>query len=502
MDYQEILNQLLTSIGGGVLNFLAALAFLFGGWLVALIAAALVRAGLRRTTLDERLAQAISGGEGGQQIDLEKWIARLVFYIILLFGVVGFLDRLNLQAVSSPLQTLLDQIALFVPGLLGALAVLLIAWVVASVVKFLIIQVASRTKLDERLTKQANLDESDQISLSNSLANAAYWLIFLLFLPAVLGQLGLQGLVTPVQNMVDSLLQAVPNLFAAGLTLLIGWFIARIVRQGVTNLLQAAGADQAGERAGLSGDQTLSKLVGTIVYALILIPTIVSALGQLQVDAISGPATAMLTTALDAVPGIFGAFLVLALAYLVARLVSGLISSVLKGVGFDTLPEKLGMRAEAMEGQRTPSELVGYLVIVALMLFAATEAANMVGFGLLADMIANFTTFGGQVLLALIIFAIGVYLANVARSVVLSTEGQQASFAGNMTRIAIIVFAGALALRQMGIADEIVNLAFGILLGAIGVSAALAFGLGSRDLAGREVEKWLSSMRTSDGDGD
>jgi len=502
MDFQQILNQLLGSIGGGVLNFLAALAFLVGGWLLALIAAAVVRAGLRRTTLDGRLSQAISGGEGAQRINVEKWLARLVFYVILLFGVVGFLDRLNLQAVSTPLQSLLNQVTAFVPSLLGALAILLIAWVVASVLKFLIIQIATRTKLDDRLSKQADLEDGDQISLSSSLANAAYWLIFLLFLPAVLSQLGLQGLVAPVQNMVNSLLQAVPNLFAAGLTLLIGWFIARIVRQVITNLLQAAGADQAGERVGLRGEQSLSKLIGTIVYALILIPAIVSALGQLQIDAISGPATVMLTTALNSVPGIFGAFLILALAYLVARLVSGLVVSVLKGLGFDSLPEKLGMRSQAMEGQRTPSELVGFLVVVALMLFAATEAANMVGFGLLADMVANFTTFGGQVLLALVIFAIGVYLANVARGVVLSAGGQQAAFTGNLTRVAIIVFTGALALRQMGIADEIVNLAFGILLGAIGISAALAFGLGSRDLAGREVENWLTAMRSSKGEGD
>ncbi|GAB4579492.1 MAG: mechanosensitive ion channel [Anaerolineales bacterium] len=497
MDFQQILNQILS----GSLIFLTGLGYLFVFWLIALLAAAIVRAGLRRTTLDERLAHAISGGEGAQPINVEKWVARLVFYIILLFGVVAFLNQVNLQGVSTPIQTLLDKIFEFIPNLLGALAILLGAWVVASVVKFLILQIAARTKLDERLSKQAALGEEDQITLSSSIANAAYWLIFLLFLPAIFGQLNLQGLVEPVQNMVNSLLQAVPNVFSAGIALLIGWFIARIIRQVVANLLRAAGADQLGERVGLRGEQSLSKLVGTIVYALILIPTIVSALGELQIEAISGPATVMLTTALDAIPGIFGALLILALAYLVARLISGLVTSILKGVGFDNLPEKLGMRAQAMEGQRTPSELVGYLVVVALMLFAATEAANMVGFTLLADMIANFTTFGGQVLLALVIFAIGVYLANVARSVVLSTGGQQATFTGNLARIAIMVFAGALALRQMGIADEIVNLAFGILLGAIGVAAALAFGLGSRDLAGREVENWLSAMRSSKGDG-
>ena len=68
-----------------------------------------------------------------------------------------------------------------------------------------------------------------------------------------------------------------------------------------------------------------------------------------------------------------------------------------------------------------------------------------------------------------------------------------------LARIAIIVFAAALGLREIGVANEIINLAFGITLGAIGVAVALAlglgFGLGSKEIAGREVDSFLSSMR-------
>jgi hypothetical protein len=54
-----------------------------------------------------------------------------------------------------------------------------------------------------------------------------------------------------------------------------------------------------------------------------------------------------------------------------------------------------------------------------------------------------------------------------------------------------------MALRQMGIANDIVNLAFGLLLGAIAVSVALAFGLGSREIAARELEGWLKGFRSA-----
>jgi hypothetical protein len=131
------------------------------------------------------------------------------------------------------------------------------------------------------------------------------------------------------------------------------------------------------------------------------------------------------------------------------------------------------------------------------MLFAAIEAANMLNFEILAEMIANFVSFGGQIILALAVFAIGLYLANLARGVILSAGGQSALFAANVARVAVLVLVGAMALRQMGIANEIVNLAFGILLGALGIAAALAFGLGSRDIAARQVEKWLQAAQSA-----
>jgi hypothetical protein len=80
--------------------------------------------------------------------------------------------------------------------------------------------------------------------------------------------------------------------------------------------------------------------------------------------------------------------------------------------------------------------------------------------------------------------------------IISSTQTNNAHFIAQMGRIAVIVFAAALGLGQLGIAESIVNLAFGIMLGAIGVAIALAFGLGSREVAGREVENFVSSLRS------
>jgi hypothetical protein len=102
------------------------------------------------------------------------------------------------------------------------------------------------------------------------------------------------------------------------------------------------------------------------------------------------------------------------------------------------------------------------------------------------------------VILGLIIFAFGLYLANLAASTIQATAAAQSDFLAWAARIGILVLAGAMALRQMGLANEIVNLAFALVLGAIAVAAALAFGLGGRDIAARQLEDWMASIKSKE----
>jgi hypothetical protein len=497
---EQFLQQLSGSVGGTTGNLIVALVILVGGWLVSLIVAAIARGLFNRTGLNQRLSGW--SGDGTAPVDVGRWVGRVVFWIIFLLVLVAFFDRLQLTAVTQPLNALLNQVFAFTPQVLGAVVLLLIAWIIATVVRFALNRLFEATKLDERLTSQAGLEEArQQVSLSETLTNVIYWFIFLLFLPAILGALNMQGLLEPVQGMIDEVLAILPNILGAGLILLIGWFIARIVRQVVTGLLAAAGVDRFGERVGLSptpGERSMSTIIGTIVYALILIPAVIAALNALQIAAISDPATEMLTALLVAVPAIFGAAIVLGIAYFVGRLVADLVTNVLTGVGFNKVLSWLGFGSEPAEGQRTPSEVVGYLVLVVIMLFSAIEAANLLHFSIVADLLAQFISFVSQVALAVVVFGLGLYFANLARTVIMAAGGEQSNLLAQGARLAIIIFAAALALRQTGIADDIVNLTFGLLLGALAVAAAIAFGIGGRDVAARMVNRWSETVFESE----
>lgn len=482
----------LPSLGG-------ALLILIVGWLVALSVSAGVRAALKRTRLDNKIAGWITGKERPEREGSERWISKIIYYLLMVFVLVAFFQTLGLVLVTQPLNEMLGSILEYLPRIISAAALLLLAWIVASLVRVIVTKLLRGSGIDNALRSRLGDDDtSRETHVAETAGNALYWLILLLFLPLILNTLSLEGLVSPLQQMLGGFLGFLPNVFGAGLILLIGWFAARIVQRVVTNVLAATGIDRAGERTGLDtvmGKNTLSTLVGLIAYLLILIPTILAALDALKLSQLSNVAGGMLSMILNAIPAVFTAALILLIAYIVGRLLSKLVSEILARIGFNTILDRLGLTRGGGTDQRTPSEIVGYLVLVGTIFFASIEAARLLGFAALASLLVQFIQFAGRVVLGIIIFGVGLYLANLAAGVIRSGKPGPTGFLATAAKVAIILLAAAMSLRQMGLADEIINTAFTLLLGAVAVAAALAFGLGSRDIAGHELNKWLQSVR-------
>lgn len=494
----EALWQQFVEVGRDYLfGLIAPLAILVLGWLLALLASSGLRRLLSRADLDRRLGHWMSGDEGGDTgIGVSKWVGRAVYYLIMLFVLVAFFQSVGLTMVTGPLTEMLTDVFAYAPRLVSAGVLLLVAWVLASVLRFIIAKGLARARVDERLGESAELRSDDGISVSASIASAVYWLVFLLFLPAILSALSLEGLLQPVREMLSEIVGFLPNLIAAGGIVLIGWFAARIVQRIASNLLAATSLDKAGAALGtVLGEGTLSGLVGRVAYVLVLIPAAIMALDTLDLKAVSNPASAMLSSVLEFLPALFSAGLVLLIAYLVGRLVAGLVSELLSRTGFDRILAALGISQDAGDGQGGPSELAGKLVLIGIMLFAAIEAADLVGFATLSGLLAQVTVFGSKILLALAIFALGLYLANLVAATIKSRSAEQGVLLAALARGAILVLFTAMALRHVGVANEIITSAFTLLLGAIAVAVALAFGLGGREVAAKQVEKWFKAVR-------
>lgn len=513
--------ELSGQLGQFLPSLIGAIAILLLGWLLATVAAFLVKNLLKRTSIDDRIAHWATGRPADQSIAVEKWVSTVVYWIIFLFAIIAALNALNLAGVSEPLNNFLDQIFLYLPRIGGALVLLGVAWLVATLVRSLVVNGLSRFNLDDRLAQQTNTEPgSSPIVLNETIGNVLYWFILLLFIPLILSALELPGLLAPVESLIDSFLQAIPRIITAGIVLALGWVIARIVRGVVTNLLMAAGADQLGTRMGLRSTATegtsLSSLVGTLAYVLVLIPAVVAALNELDIEAISAPAISMLERVLTVIPQVIMAGVVVAAAYFVGRFVADLVVSLLQGAGFDNIMSILGLPELNLstgptvqpgldaEGRpmtsvqspgRSPSEVVGIITLVAIVLFGAVTATEILNFAGLTDIVRAVLRIGARVLSGVVVFAVGLYLANLAFRLVNAMGTGQARILAQAARIAIIIFVGAMALQQMGVAPDIVNLAFGLLLGAIAVAIAIAFGLGGREVAATELREWLSAFK-------
>ena len=480
-------------IGGTIVNLLVALLILVVGYIVARILGSLTRRLLQRTKLDNRLAEWLSEPDKPREFNIENIIASVVFWLAMLFVLVAFFERLNLTGLASPIQSFLNNFSTeYLPRLIGAGVLLFVAWLIAAALRFLVIKGGALFKIDERLTKYAALKEDEQVSFTETLGVAVYWFTLLLFLPSVLGALGIAGVAASIEIVFAGIFEYIPNVLAAGVVILVGWFIARVVRQVVEGLLKAIGTDKAGQRLGLSEERSLSEIFGLILYIVIFVVALIAALDALNIPAISVPATMMLGTFINAIPNLIGAALILIVAYYVGRLIANLIRDLLGGIGLDTVPEKLGI---TWSGTTTLSQWVGYLILLAIMLFAVVSAAEMLGANALTVTLNLFIEFFWKVVLGVIIFAIGLYFANLAYNAVTKTGIGNANLIGRLAQIAIVVFSGAIALREVGVANDIISLAFGITLAAIGLAAALSFGLGTQKIAERELDGFLTKMR-------
>ncbi len=470
--FSNILNLVNQSLGGPLGCMVGAFLFIIIGWVVAAIIAGVVRKLLNKAKVNERMNSST-----GKSVDVAKICSKVIFWFIFLMALSGALSMLNINAISEPFAKMTSQILEFLPKFLGAAVVGVIGWIVATVVRTVIRSVLAKTSLDEKLSEDAGLEP-----MSGKLADIVYWVILLFVVTMVLGKLELNGLFQPLTNMIDKIMSFIPNIFLAGVVFFVGYIVAKVVRGIVTGIVSTMNLQALTTKAGISSDSenSLPNLAGSLAFLVIIIPVTITALDALKIEVISRPATNMLNKVMEALPNVITAAAILAVTYFVMRMVTNVIKGVLENTQINALPEKIGMQSAL--GEAKVSDVIGSLILFFAMLFAIIMAANLLGFKEIGDIVTMFISFGGNILLGAIILVIGFWLANLVSGIVERSEhGSQ--FLATVVRVLIMGLVLAMGLKAMGIADSIVNLAFGLTLGSVAIAFALAFGLGGREAA-------------------
>ena len=478
MDFSTISVSLQNSLVAHLPMVFGALAILVLGWIAAVTARAAVRKLTGMAGINRRLGEILN-----QNIDAENGLALVVFWLIMIVALAAMFNSLHLDNVSAPFAALVAEVSGFLPNLIAGGVLAMVAWVIATLVRAVSARLLAKTTIDDRLVAEAGM-----APISDNIGNILFWLVVLMFTPLVLSALSLTALLQPIQEMINKMMLLIPNVFAALVIGVVGYVIAKALRGLVTSLISATGIDRHSTSVSLSG------LAGTMVFIFVFIPALISALDALKIEAISRPATDMLSKFLGAIPDIFAAVVILGLTYLVASFVADLLKRMFEALGADKLPAALGHPGLLGEN-RTVSELIGKLALFFAMLFAAAEAASRVGFTQVRDIVSMFIQFGGDVLLGSVILLVGFWLANVAYAPIVRSTSAHSGAGASIVRAAILGLVIAMGLRAMGIANDIINLAFGLLFGAVALAIALSFGLGGREAAGKQMEYWLAKLR-------
>jgi hypothetical protein len=387
------------------------------------------------------------------------------------------------------------------PKILIALLILVATWIVARAVKWVLQRAIDRTPALKK-----HVTGTPEETVGHQLGTIAKLIIWLVGIMAALTFLGVGQILAPINELVTEIFAFLPRLIGAALIFFVGLIVARIVRRLVETVLVAVNIDGLLARIGIgesvgtrrtdppgtvtSGARaSLAKAAGILVFALIIIPVAIAALQVLGIEAISGPATAMLNEILAAIPNVLYAALWIGIAFIAARFLKTFIEAILPPTGFDDAMRSTGV----LPANASASRIVANIAMIAIILGATIEALRQIGGDDIAIFLAQVTALGSKVIFGTLIIVAGIFLSNVIARLVGSGTGE-GSFAQTIVRYAIIALFTAIGLTFMGLADQIVMMAFGLILGSAAVATALAFGLGGRDAAGRIADHWASHI--------
>jgi len=229
------------------------------------------------------------------------------------------------------------------------------------------------------------------------------------------------------------------------------------------------------------------------VFVMIIIPIAAGALVALDMQAISEPLLAILADVAFFIPRMIAAALILGTAYFIGRWVRDWLQNILSALGIDSAAVGSGLVPDKVKA----SKAIGTIALTAIMLVSAVAAVEVLEIQSVEAMVTEVVSLGSRVIFGLVIIGVGILLARLLTSLMERSTGAD----GLLTTVIYWLVVGlfvAMGLEFMNIADQIVVIAFGAILGSAAVAAAIAFGIGGRATAHKMLERWTGGGDSGD----
>jgi hypothetical protein len=203
----------------------------------------------------------------------------------------------------------------------------------------------------------------------------------------------------------------------------------------------------------------------------------------------------MFSTVTGYLPTLFTVLTILVIGWVIARVMSKVVTRLFKEIYFDTVCHNLGLAGVLRKGgvKRTPSEVVGCLVYWVVMIMVLTMSVKTFGLTLVDDMLNRLFMYVPSVIGAVFVLIFGMILGNFISSLVKivasNTDIPRPDILGMVTKYTIILFAVTIFLKEIGLEGIVTGTSLDIIFASICLALALSFGLGGRDTAARYLDK-------------
>lgn len=367
--------------------------------------------------------------------------------------------------------------------ILIVVAIILGGWFISRFISRVVGKLVSKSSVEKKA------ESTTSFKLSVFVRKLIFYVLMLFVLLIVLEKMGVQEVLKPLEDLFNSFVGVLPNLLYAFVIAFIGYFVAKLVAELVG--LGAKTLESFAIKMKLAEPSKFVNLVKRLVFIIIFVPLLIQAIDLLNLNAISDPAKSMLTTFIDAIPNVVAAVVIIGFFFFVGRYLTNILKDILKSFGVDNFAEKIGF-GEVL-GTQSASNLIGNVLFFFVMFAGVITGVEKLELFSLTDILNELLALSGSIMFGLLIMAFGNYLSKLAYKNLMKSDDNK--FIANIAKWTILGMFLAISLRAMGIANEIVYLAFGLTLGAVAVAFALMFGLGGREAAGKHVAHILDKFR-------
>ncbi|MCU0666929.1 MAG: hypothetical protein MUF05_07540 [Candidatus Omnitrophica bacterium] len=193
--------------------------------------------------------------------------------------------------------------------------------------------------------------------------------------------------------------------------------------------------------------------------------------------------------------------LILILGWIVANIVKGIATKILRMVKLDELSDRIELDSLLEKGgiKYSLSELIGVACYWIILLVTFVVAVNAIGLTVAADLLQKVILYIPNIVAAVFILILGLFVAKLLSNIVQTASSNaglsQGIFLTKIVEIVVIVFSVIIALEQLNIAVKMLENTIMIILASAGLGCALAFGLGCRDMAAKAMNDFVEKLK-------